>query len=850
EAALQLLEGGLRATSVEPASLRLALGALRTLARAGEAERLRVRWSLVEDAARRSESVEPVAALVALVGAEGLLELSERADALLLEHLPAHPDDPKLLAAVWQRAEAAVLVHEGEQGRAEVVAVAAAWLERLLARYAIEPTVAARMFAGLASQVERAVDVDAAATMLRERAEVHIRDAPALFGALLEALRSRRRWPEILALLLRAAELDPSPAQADQVGPWLAVAAAAAEDGDDGSELRARVRVADLLLARGTVDDATARRALHELQRALALAPERADLRWRVGVLQSRLRATRPAYEALIGLWEQERWSEAGVEQGELALRCGTLAAELGEREKAVELLTGAHARSDAERSEHVTELLVSALLLVDRRDEVVRLAAARAAELDDPHAAVQWLRRAAELATGARRVELLARARELTPEDDTLVDDLEAELLALGELEALEALLRERLARCREAAGLAGSEGVTAELTGFDPSTLAPDLQDSWLATLGALLTLLETIDARERARDHEAGEGAGTGAGEGEGRDEELGDEPGEAARLRERIRLHEELLLLAPNDTESLLIVAEDRRRTDRRADALELWARAEPMLAADDPRLFDIACRLAERELARGRPALEQGARLRAHQLLERALAQRPEDLDALERRHEVACALDVPKLVLSAAKDLLSLPTGLDDQRRAELEADVARGLSLLDRPVDALAALRRAVDLVTVGSELHRELAQRWLELLDNVGERALFDPDDVPDEPAEGAEVDRDLGEALRRSELAARGELRRALGAELDRGQALRELELMVSLGELDPALERLESLLIAAPADRELRERLRALASEEGLHFDFSKPLDERWAIDPLAVRRQGGRLQLTL
>jgi hypothetical protein len=43
----------------------------------------------------------------------------------------------------------------------------------------------------------------------------------------------------------------------------------------------------------------------------------------------------------------------------------------------------------------------------------------------------------------------------------------------------------------------------------------------------------------------------------------------------------------------------------------------------------------------------------------------------------------------------------------------------------------------------------------------------------------------------------------------------------------------------------------QRLRSLANEAPrLVFDFESPLDERWSIDPLAVRRQHGRLELNL
>src|SRR5690606_28427737 len=84
----------------------------------------------------------------------------------------------------------------------------------------------------------------------------------------------------------------------------------------------------------------------------------------------------------------------------------------------------------------------------------------------------------------------LLTRARELTPGDDPLADELELELRELGDLDALEALLRERIARCREAAG-----------SGLDRSSLDPALREAWIARIEALVELLE----RERELDQD---------------------------------------------------------------------------------------------------------------------------------------------------------------------------------------------------------------------------------------------------------------------------------------------------------------------------------------------------------
>ncbi|MCA9687502.1 MAG: hypothetical protein KC457_35395, partial [Myxococcales bacterium] len=89
-----------------------------------------------------------------------------------------------------------------------------------------------------------------------------------------------------------------------------------------------------------------------------------------------------------------------------------------------------------------------------------------------------------------------------------------------------------------------------------------------------------------------------------------------------------------------------------------------------------------------------------------------------------------------------------------------------------------------------------------------------------------------------------------RRQAADALARAAALGEAEAGPRAAALYEAIHRFADALALVGEDPAQRDRLRALASEEGLHFDFTKPLDDRWAIDPLAVRRQGGRLQLTL
>jgi tetratricopeptide (TPR) repeat protein len=780
--ALAMLEGSLGEADKrgDQRLLELGIDGLRKLARYGSVEAVVRRWPSVELAVREGveagAGLRPLAHLVELAVATEHPTLGAQADALLAEQLPDHPDDTRLLRGLWSRTSGEVLLQEGERGRATIVARAATWLEELIRRRELDARTAALLFDGLASLVVVELDEQAAATLLRQRAEAHIRDTE-MFSALLRLLENRRCWPEILSLLTRAVELELPPA--DRVDVWLTTADAAGADRDTVSEARGRERAGELLGRRAglfeagdvELDEQAAARAIVQLERALELQPDHATLRWRLGLALTRLGRTRAAFDHLVVIWDREQWSQAGIELGELALRSGELAASLGEATRAVELLSAAHARAGTDRREQATEALFAALLAVERRDDAVRLASARASELEQPQAAVAWLRRAAALAEGARRVELLTRAGELAPEDAALSHELEHELRELGDLDALETLLRERIARCRAAA----------------------NSSEQWIAAIEALIELLGR-DVGHEEPDEQAERGK---------------------ARQAEIVALYEELLGLAPEHTEALMIVAAEYRRRERGDEALALWARAEPRLRDDDPRLFEVARRLAERRASER--AVDD-----AHRLLERALKLRPDDLDALEHRHALACALDRPELVLTAASDLLAHGTALPSQRLAELHGDVARACSLLGDSQRALAAIERAVVHVEVGSALHRTLVDRWLELLELPDATGGSDP----------------LAPARR--ELAARVELRRALGPSLARADSLREWELLVTVGEWDRAGELLETLLIAEPEAEDLRTRLRQLdggAPERGLGERGLRSL--RRVVDALAA-----------
>src|SRR5690606_13340446 len=78
-------------------------------------------------------------------------------------------------------------------------------------------------------------------------------------------------------------------------------------------------------------------------------------------------------------------------------------------------------------------------------------------------------------------------------------------------------------------------------------------------------------------------------------------------------------------------------------------------------------------------------------------------------------------------------------------------------------------------------------------------------------------------------RRELAARLELRRALGPALARSQAPRELDLLVTFGEWDGASELLEAMPIAEPGAEDHRQRLARVGLDA--HEPESRTLSER-------------------
>jgi tetratricopeptide (TPR) repeat protein len=764
EVAVALADAALELLS--PATIEhieLSLDALTVLARHGARERLLARWPGLEQVVAREGEIATLERLLALASELELSELRERADALLRERLIARPGDPRLIRALWLRCAAEQLVVDDEQPHAATVERAAAWLSALLRERELSAASAGALFEGLAVHVAEVSDEASAVVVLREQAEARLDDPP-VFAELLARIQQRRRWPEVLGLLSKAS--DRGLELAGGIEPWLRVAEAASEDSDVDSEVRARARAGSMLLREagllGEESAATewapdvALRGIAELRRALDLAPRRADLRWRLGRAQAILHARSPdpalardALACLLPLWDEQRWSDAGVEAAELALRCGELASELGDHVRAAELLGAAHARVPVELRERTGTLLFGSLVALGREEEAVQLASARAAELEAVDQQVAWLRRAAERATGQREVELLQRAHELAPEDEPLLALLETRLRAIADQPALEQLAQERLDRFRGRARI--ETGL--DLDEIDPQQLDEGLRSGWIASLRARIALLPALPSRD-------------------GEDETEHDD-----RLDSLIPLYDELLRLDPEDGEALMILAGQRMRAGDVHEALVLWTRAEPGLRDDDPRLFEVAKRLSEQRLL-GRPERED--LLESHRLLERALVLRPNDPEALGRRHTVACLLDDPARVLVAARALLDRPTGLDPHELAALEGDVARAHALLGEPVEAIAAYERAVASTEPGSERHRELAQRWIELLDH--------PQLAQADPANRA-----------RRELAARTELRLALGTELSGEQTLREADLLLELGELDPALGLIEGLLI---------------------------------------------------
>jgi tetratricopeptide (TPR) repeat protein len=825
EVAASLADAALELLS--PATLEqieLSLDALTVLARHGARERLLARWPALEQVVAGGGEIATLERLLALASELEQTELRERADALLRERLIARPGDARLIRALWLRCTAEQLVVDDEQPHAATVERAAAWLSALLHERELPAASAGELFEGLAVHVAAVIDEASAVALLREQAEARLDDAP-VFAELLARIQQRRRWSDVLGLLGKAS--DRGLELAAGVEPWLRVAEAASEDREVDSEVRARARAGSMLLrAAGLIGEATqvdgdsggaALQGIAELRRALDLAPGRADLRWRLGRAQAILHARTPdpalardALACLLPLWDQQRWSDAGVEAAELALRCGELASELGDHERAAELLGAAHARVAVELRERTGALLFASLVALGREDDAVQLASARAAELETVDQQVVWLRRAAERASGQREVELLQRARELAPQDESLLAMLEVRLRALDDQPALEQLAQERLDRFRTRARI--ETGL--ELDEIDPQQLDEGLRTGWIASLRARIALLPALPGRD-------------------GDDEtEHDDSLGELVPLHEE--LHEELLRLDPDDGDALMTLAGQRMRAGEIQEALALWTRAESGLRDDDPRLFEVAKRLAEQRLQGPPGRIEREDLLDAHRLLERALSLRPSDPEALARRHAIACMLDDPPRVLVAARALLEQSVGLDHHQLAELEGDVARAQALLGHPLEAIAAFERAVASTEPGSERHRELAQRWIELLDH--------PQLSDAEPAIRA-----------RRELAARTELRLALGTELSGEQTLREADLLLELGELDPALGLIEGLLIQTTgeaAGAAVRGRARGwldrlAGSEQGRHRDRVLR-SQRRVVDALPSGRERDQL----
>jgi tetratricopeptide (TPR) repeat protein len=498
-----------------------------------------------------------------------------------------------------------------------------------------------RARAGLWSTFAAGLAPALAARILRARALVWT-DDPQARAALAEALGARRAWRELADVLAA----DPG------TGPeaWRRLAQAASEDGSVGPAARARADLGEILARRGDHADAVV-----ELERALEIDPSRIGTRYTLGRSLEALGRPAEALAQLLPLALGTDPPAPGVDLAELAHRCGRLALGQGETARAVELLSLARSRVAAGPLRRtIAEDLWTALERLGQDDDACRLCIAAADESDGADA-LSWLRRAAALAQGRARAELLERAAALDP-DDQILDALDQTLQELGDRTTLVAFLRRRVDADR-AAGRVDAAAVRA------------------------LERLIESAIALSAV-------------------------EPGEGPQTPE---LWRRLLAIAPTHDGALLAVARLELAAGHEREAIALFRRALAELAPADPRAVEPA-------LAVGRAALAAEDLQTARDALERALAIRPGDRGALEAIAEVGTRMGDPELSLRAARGLLAHVDG--PAPAASLERRAAAALEILGRDAEAAAALARAIEGVEVGTPAHLEVAESWLRVI------------------------------------------------------------------------------------------------------------------------------------
>jgi tetratricopeptide (TPR) repeat protein len=434
---------------------------------------------------------------------------------------------------------------------------------------------------------------------------------------------------------------------------------------------------------------------------------------------------------------------------GWVAWRAGRLRTESDEPERAVQLFEAAlqAAPPEASFSRPCALSLAEALLRAGQRERAAEIYASVADTTSGVDGA-RWLLRAARLVEPQKRVVWLERAAALLPDDIAVTETLIAALRAAGDDERASALLH-RHARA---------------------TTLPVERRVEALQRLIAL----RRGDRRLSGATDEAIVAA-------------VHEDP-------ELVDLCGELLELAPDDIDALLLVAQHDLGHGHVGEATRKWRRALDQMVADDARIETPALALA-------RFALDDGRADEARVLLERVLSVAPKHAEAIGLLARTGEALGDSSLVLRATEarlDLLRTGRGgeptVESGERARLLLELSRihhGRGDIAAALQCIAMARAEVDL---GSPLHLEVAQAWLTLAR-----------DRKTEPEH---------------EASARAELRRAVGPDLPPEELRAEATLWAErLGDPDKAIALLEQGLRDRPTHELLLSSLKQICIEHG-------------------------------
>src|SRR5690606_10364385 len=305
--------------------------------------------AVLTHAGRDRRALEQVCALIdvadraAAAALPGFAELGDmlldRATVDFPDHVPLHTlarqrsnADP---GAALERLERLAEAHRMDpRGRARLYLGLAATLSD-------QATLPAPEYSGLSSRIDQPRPRSPRRKFLRDLAGYHAGE-PAIFGPLREALRQLGAFLELLAVL------DAVAAEAEQ---WLELADDAQAADDHVAEAAARRRAGNALFERvleaersgGGLAASELERACSQLARAIELEPGDAKTEYEYGRALERAGRFEQAFTLLVALIDEQRHAEANVELGLLARRCGLLAIEIGERERAAALLRPAY---------------------------------------------------------------------------------------------------------------------------------------------------------------------------------------------------------------------------------------------------------------------------------------------------------------------------------------------------------------------------------------------------------------------------------------------------------------------------------------------------------------------------